>query len=90
MTIPSDGPGRSSRSFRVLTRFGGGLVLVDDITECGGGRMRRVSKLMNPPVVLADQEGASNAAETGLKLPVVLADQEGASNAAETGFTSES
>ena len=42
---------------------------------------------MNPPVVLADQEGASNVAETGLVLPVVLADQEGASNAAETGLS---
>ena len=40
---------------------------------------------MNPPVVLAE-EGASNAAVTGLKLPVVLA-EEGASNAAVTGLS---
>jgi hypothetical protein len=42
------------------------------------------TNLMNPPVVLAE-EGASNAAVTGLLLPVVLA-EEGASNAAVTGL----
>ena len=45
---------------------------------------------MNPPAVLADQEGASNAAETRLKSPVVLADQEGTSNAVETGLSVQS
>jgi hypothetical protein len=46
------------------------------------------TNLMNPPVVLAE-EGASNAAVTGLLLPVVLA-EEGASNAAVTGLSVQS